>query len=204
MVPTRNSFAVDATQGAGPTAIAVCRSAVHRLAPIVEPESPQSMHPRKVAIIGAGFAGLGLKDRLRWQSPVMGMFCEGRIWRFMSLMDLLWFRRLSFPAKLRFGFVMLFIQNFRNGKVFERVTAADWLRRYAGRELWDTIWGPMLRSKFGARAETISMAWVWNKMQLRGNSRNRAGNKESLGHLAGGFGQIFEALTREIHRSGGT
>ena len=46
---------------------------------------------------------LGLKDRLRWPSPIMGMFCEGRIWRFMSPMDLLWFRPLSFPAKLRFG-----------------------------------------------------------------------------------------------------
>lgn len=234
--------------------------AVHRLARIVRPESPQGGAASRVAVIGAGFAGLGaghrlaragvrvevfersgklgglamtvpvegtevekyyhhwftsdaevlgllpelgLEERLRWISPVMGMFCDGKIWRFMSPLDLLRFRPLGFLAKLRFGLVTLFLQNYPRQEPFERVTAAEWLRRYAGRQVWETVWGPMLRSKFGRRAETISMAWIWNKMQLRGNSRNKAGNKESLGYLDGGFGLVADALAREIGARGG-
>jgi protoporphyrinogen oxidase len=146
---------------------------------------------------------LGLKDRLRWISPSMGIFCQERVWRFTSPVDLLRFGPFGMSAKLRFGLVTLFLQRCRRRELFERVTAVSWLRRYAGREVFEAVWGPLLRSKFGSHAESISMAWIWSKMQLRGNSRNRAGSRESLGYLEGGFGLIAEALASGIQQRGG-
>jgi protoporphyrinogen oxidase len=146
---------------------------------------------------------LGLESRLHWISPVMGMFCRGQIYRFTSPMDLLRFRPFSLAAKVRFGVVTLFLQRYPRREAFEGVTAASWLRRYAGREVYDTVWGPLLRAKFGRNAESISMAWIWSKMRLRGTSRTQGGNKESLGYLDGGFGVLARALGDAIVRGGG-
>ncbi|MGH7819191.1 MAG: NAD(P)/FAD-dependent oxidoreductase [Candidatus Binatia bacterium] len=146
---------------------------------------------------------LGLADRVRWISPVMGMFCRGRIYRFTSPADLLRFRPFSLRAKVRFGLVTLFLQRCPRRELFEDVTASAWLRRFAGREVYETVWGPLLRAKFGRHAEEISMAWIWSKMRLRGNSRTRAGSRESLGYLDGGFGVASRALAEGIVGRGG-
>jgi protoporphyrinogen oxidase len=146
---------------------------------------------------------LGLGDRLRWISPVMGIFCRGRVYPFTSPTDLLRFRPFSLAAKIRFGLVTLFLQRYPRREAFENVTAADWLRRYAGREVFETVWGPLLRAKFGRNANEISMAWIWSKMRLRGRSRTRGGTKEALGYLDGGFGILAQTIATAIQERGG-
>ncbi len=148
-------------------------------------------------------AEVGLADRVRWISPVMGMFRGGRVYRFTSPTDLLRFRPFSFAAKVRFGVVTLFLQRYPRREAFEEITASRWLRRYAGREVYDVVWGPLLRAKFGRHAESISMAWVWSKMRVRGTSRTRGGNRESLGYLDGGFGLAARRLAERIAAHGG-
>ncbi len=146
---------------------------------------------------------LGLSERLRWISPVMGIFREGAVHRFTSPIDLLRFRPFSLRAKLRFGLVTLFLQSYPRRERFEGVTAAEWLRRWAGREVFETVWSPLLHAKFGRNAEAVSMAWIWSKMRLRGTSRRRGGTKESLGYLEGGFGILARRIGEEIERRGG-
>ena len=146
---------------------------------------------------------LGLGGRIQWRSPVMGMFCQGRVYRFTSPVDLLRFRPFGLAAKLRFGLVTLFLQRYPRREAFEDVSAAAWLRRWAGREVYETVWGPLLRAKFGRNAEAISMAWIWSKMRLRGTSRTQSGQKESLGYIDGGFGLVARRLAEEIARLGG-
>ena len=36
---------------------------------------------------------------------------------------------------------------------FERVTAREWIERRMGRAAWEGVWGPLLRGKFGSRAD---------------------------------------------------
>jgi protoporphyrinogen oxidase len=146
---------------------------------------------------------LDLADRLRWISPVMGIFCRGEIHRFTSPIDLLRFKPFSWRAKLRFGAVTLFLQRYPRRQTFEGVSAASWLRRVAGREVYETVWGPLLRAKFGRRAPDVSMAWIWSKMRLRGRSRTQDGTEEALGYLEGGFGVLTRRLAAEIERRGG-
>ncbi|MGH7899239.1 MAG: FAD-dependent oxidoreductase, partial [Candidatus Binatia bacterium] len=149
-------------------------------------------------------AEVGLADKVRWPSPVMGTFSAGKAYRFTSPMDLMRFRPLSFAGKLRLGLVTLFLQRYPRRERFEGTTAAAWLRRYAGREVYETIWGPLLRAKFGRHAESISMAWIWSKMRLRGTSRKGAGTKESLGYIDGGFGIVARRVAERIVAHGGS
>jgi protoporphyrinogen oxidase len=148
-------------------------------------------------------AEIGLRERVRWISPVMGIFREGRVYRFTSPTDLLRFRPFSLRAKLRFGLLALFLQRYPRRETFEGVSAVEWLLRYGGREVYETVWGPLLRAKFGRHAESISMAWIWSKMRLRGTSRTQGGHKESLGYLDGGFGVVARRLARAIGERGG-
>ena len=117
------------------------------------------------------------RDRPR-RSAALDLTGDGHVlWRrgislHVSPADLLQFRPFSFAAKVRFGVVTLFLQRYPRREAFERSVPRNWLRRYAGREVYDLVWGPLLRAKFGRHAESISMAWVWSKMRLRGTSRS--------------------------------
>ena len=54
------------------------------------------------------------------------------------------------------------------------MTARDVDRAADGARGVAEVWGPMLRGKFGARADDIAMVWIWNKLRLRRWGRTRA------------------------------
>ena len=59
-----------------------------------------------------------------------------------------------------------------------RPRAAGSCARWA-REAWEKVWGPLLRGKFGDRAEDISMAWLWSKLTLRRQAQGQGGARRS-------------------------
>ncbi|GIW39921.1 MAG: oxidoreductase [Candidatus Binatia bacterium] len=140
---------------------------------------------------------------VRWPSPPMGMFHGGRVYPFTTPIDLLRFRPLSLPDRVRFGAVALFLQHYPDARRFENVTAAEWYRRWIGPKAFEATVGPLLRVKFGRNAENVSMVWMWGKMRLRGTSRKQAGTKESLGYVEGSFGALTDKLESEIRKLGG-
>jgi protoporphyrinogen oxidase len=91
----------------------------------------------------------------------------------------------------------------RDWRKLEQITARDWLIGIGGREVYEVVWEPLLRGKFGRYAEQISAVWFWNKLNLRGGSRDRSG-KEKLVYFRGGFLTLAQALAREIERIDGT
>ena len=72
-----------------------------------------------------------------------------------------------------------------------------------GRQAWDKVWGPLLRGKFGARADEISMAWLWSKLTLRRQIQGEEAREELLGYPRGQLGAALRALGEEIEAGGG-
>ena len=60
-----------------------------------------------------------------------------------------------------------------------------------GRNVYQKVWEPLLKGKFGQYADQVAAVWIWNKLKLRGSSRGK-GQEERLGYLKGGFGQVIE------------
>ena len=145
---------------------------------------------------------LGLSDRLTWLDSRMGLYYENKIHPFGTPGELLRFRYLSLFDKLRFGATVLFLRNYNNWKELEKVTAVEWMRKYAGENVCKVIWEPLLTAKFGKNYNRISMAWLWGKIKLRGSSRSKGGKKEKLGYLIGSFGQITDELEKKITNKG--
>jgi len=147
---------------------------------------------------------LGMPDELQWKTSTMAFFLDGRQWAFSSPLDLLRFKPLSPPSRLRMGLAVLLLQKrAREVGPFESITARDWIERRMGRGPWRKVWGPLLRGKFGTRAEDISMAWLWSKLTLRRQLEGDEAREEKLGYPAHSWEMLFDALRDAIVAAGG-
>jgi protoporphyrinogen oxidase len=138
---------------------------------------------------------LGLGHKLEWPRPVTSTLIGGTPHQLDSAVSLLRFSPLSFVNRLRLGIALLYLRREPNYHRLEHLTAEAWIRRYMGKQVFEVLWQPLLRSKFGDRASEIAMPWFWARTHFRSTS---------LGYLRGGFQQLYDGLVSAIHRNGGT
>lgn len=145
---------------------------------------------------------LGIGQLMQWHPSTVGFFSQGRVWDFVTPRDLLGFRPLPLIDRLRLGLVSLYLQRQADWRRFEADTAERWLRHWAGKASFDTIWGPLLTGKFGTASPEVGMAWFHWKVRLRFGSRKGIA-KEFLGYPQGSFAGLWEALGSRVQRDGG-
>ena len=138
-----------------------------------------------------------MPDELEWRPSSVAMFAHGRQWPFTTPRDLLRFgplpplgarahgrrRRSPSSGSRRPGAV-------RAASPRASGSSAGWA---AG--AWREVWGPMLRGKFGARADDIAMVWLWSKLRLR---RGEDAREERLGYPRRSWEPLFAALREPI------
>ncbi|MFP5219520.1 MAG: NAD(P)/FAD-dependent oxidoreductase [Actinomycetes bacterium] len=147
-------------------------------------------------------AELGVE--VAWHPSTTAFFVDGRLHPFTSPSDLLRFRALPVRDRLRMGLAVLRLQRSSDGvAAYEHETARSWIEREMGSEAWRAVWGPLLRGKFGSRADDISMAWLWGKLTTRRRLRGKEARGELLGYPAASFEALSAALVREIEGAGG-
>ncbi len=104
------------------------------------------------------------------------------------------------------GAAVLALQRFAGDPApYERITARAWIERRMGRQAWEEVWGPLLRGKFGERADQIAMVWLWSKLRLRRAVKGEDVRQERLGYPRGSLGAAARgarALDRGRRRAG--
>ena len=145
---------------------------------------------------------LGIGDQLRWIESKVGWFYDGQIYDFVTPLDLIRFRPINLINRIKLGLMYLYLGRVDNWKQFESITARDWVLRYMGREIYDKVWGPLLRGKFGEMADQVSMTWLWGKIKVRGSSRQGATATERLAYPLGSFEIINRALVEQLTAGG--
>lgn len=149
---------------------------------------------------------LGIADHLRWIDSNVGFFYDGRIYPLTTATDLIKLSFIPLVDRIRLGLVTLYLQRVTKAsgrwKRFERVTAWEWLRRAAGQRAFDRVWGAQLKAKFGPRAPEIAMAWFWNKIFLRTQSRPGILAREQLGYIDGSFNVLIDRLAEACREHG--
>lgn len=147
---------------------------------------------------------IGLGHQVRWIDSSVGTLWDGRIYPFVTPMDLMKFTPLSLPDRIRLGLTTLYLQRQKDFRKYERITADEWLRRHSGKRGYEVFWGPMLRGKFGDDYyKDVGMAWMWGKVQTRVKSRGKGMVKEKLGYPIGSFGEVFDVLADKVREQGG-
>ncbi len=137
---------------------------------------------------------LGLEDKVIFPRPYTVMLYKGRWHPFDSILHALLFPGLGFGLnKIRFGFVGLFLRLTKNWRALEKVTAHEWMMKYAGRQVYEQMWQPLLIGKFASYYKDVNMAWLWARMHAR---------TTRLGTFEGGFQKFADLFAEKLRGQG--
>ncbi len=145
----------------------------------------------------------GLEKEIDWLPSKMGIYSQGRLWDFGTPASLLKFSPLGLSGRLQFVLSTLRLRHDSDWKALEGETAAGWLKRNGYGKVFDVVWGPLLRQKYGRAAEEIGLVWLWGKIFLRTRSRDKTGLGERLGYMRGSFGRLIAAVLGRVKERGG-
>jgi protoporphyrinogen oxidase len=145
---------------------------------------------------------LGLMDRVATYPTNTGAYSANRVFKLSTPWDLLRFTPLSLLDRFRLGLLTLRARHIDKWIELEGKSAEEWLRELGGDRVFEVMWEPLLKGKFGPEADNISAVWFWNKLKLRGGSRGKGG-EERLAYFRGSFAALAEALARRITELGG-
>jgi protoporphyrinogen oxidase len=136
---------------------------------------------------------LGWADKVYFPRPLTVMYHEGKFYPFDSIFKMALFPGLGWGInKIRFGFVGLYLRLTNNWHPLEKVTADAWMLKWAGREVYEKMWKPLLIGKFGPYYKDVNMAWMWARIKARSTR---------LGTFEGGFqnfADMFAGRLREL------
>lgn len=144
---------------------------------------------------------LGISDKLKYIKSTNGLYYANSIFRLSKPTDLLKFHPISLISRIRTGLMVISARLINDWIPLEDLSAKEWIIKYAGKESYDVIWGPLLRGKFGDEMENVSAVWIWNKFKLRGSTRDKKGD-EMLVYYAGGFGGTTEDIYQKLIETG--
>ncbi|MBI2723696.1 MAG: NAD(P)/FAD-dependent oxidoreductase [Chloroflexi bacterium] len=146
---------------------------------------------------------LGVGDRLTWVESKVSWFEAGKIYPFVTPLDLLKFGPLPLLDRVRLGLMGVKLRGREDWAEFEHITCKDWIEKNVSRRVFEKVWGPLLEGKYGDAYDQVAMAWLWSKIHLRFQSRKGGPlQKEELGYLMGSFQVYISALERRL-RDGG-
>lgn len=145
---------------------------------------------------------LGLNQRIALNPTNTGMYYANNFFKLSTPWDLLNFTPLGFGDRIRLGLLALRARRVRDWRCLEDKAAHEWLRELSGENVYRIVWQPLLKGKFGPYAESISAVWFWNKLKLRGGSRDKSG-QERLAYFKGGFIGLAQALADRIRALNG-
>ena len=144
---------------------------------------------------------LGLSHLKQYHSSNTGLYYTNSIFRLASPLDLLTFSPLPLIDRIRTGFMALYARRVNDWKSLEHISAKDWLVKYGGQKAYDSSWNPLMQGKFGVESDNVSAVWIWNKLKLRGSSRDKKGG-ESLVYFGGGFGALTDGIKKALEDMG--
>jgi protoporphyrinogen oxidase len=138
---------------------------------------------------------LGWEDKVIFPRPLTVMYHAGKFYPFDSIIKALLFPGLGFGLnKIRFGLVGVFLRLTNNWKALEKYTVDEWLRKWAGKKVYEMMWEPLVIGKFGERYyKQVNMAWMWARLKAR---------TTRLGTFEGGFQRFADLFADKLSELG--
>lgn len=146
---------------------------------------------------------LGIRDKLHFHDSSIGQFYQGKLYPFMTPLDLIRFSPLNIFQRVRTGVVALYLQNVKNWEKLTQVTAMEWLTKWNGKKATRILWEPLLRGKFDRYYDKITMSWLWGRIKVRQDSREKGDTGEKLGYFENGWQEFTDSLIAGIKANGG-
>jgi protoporphyrinogen oxidase len=147
-------------------------------------------------------AELGLEQEMRWVETKTGFYTDGKLHSMSSALEFLRFPPLGLISKARLAATILYASRIKNWKRLENIPVADWLRRWSGKQTFDRIWLPLLRSKLGESYQKTSAAFIWATIARMYAARRTGLKKEMFGYVPGGYARVLEVFKNKLLEEG--
>ena len=135
---------------------------------------------------------LGFSEEVLFPRPYTVMYHEEKFYPFDSITAALLFPGLGWGInKLRFGLVGLYLRLTNNWQVLEKTTVDTWMRKWAGDEVYEMMWEPLMVGKFGSHYKEVNMAWMWARLKAR---------TTRLGTFKGGFQAFADKFAERLRQ----
>lgn len=143
---------------------------------------------------------LGIEEKASYHHTSMGVFRDGKLYNFNGPLDLLKFKPVNFIDKIRFGLTSIYLGKFANWRKNEGVSTLSWFYKWAGRNMTEALWKPMLSIKFGPFADQVPLAWMIGRLAQRLNSRK--GGDEKLAYIQGSWKTLLDTMKMRLEEMG--
>jgi protoporphyrinogen oxidase len=141
---------------------------------------------------------LDLESELNWVETKTGFFINGSYYSMSNVIEFLKFPTLNLFEKVRLGLTILAGSHLNNYKRLERIPVAKWLIRWSGKNAYNKIWLPLLRSKLGEDFKFTSAAFICATIKRLYQARMDGSKKEVFGYVNGGYAQILGSLKAKL------
>jgi protoporphyrinogen oxidase len=141
---------------------------------------------------------LGLSPHLNWSSTKTGFLWRGRLVSMSNHVEFLRFPALSLLDKLRLAAGIVYCYRLRNTQPLEGIKARNWLTKVFGPRIYQTIWEPLVESKYGVLKDDIPATTMWATIRRYYSTRTKSAASEQFGFLTGGLRSFFTALADSI------
>lgn len=141
-------------------------------------------------------AAVGVADSYTWRETTMGMVSGQEFYDFNTPLDLLRYTPLPLRSRLRLGLGAVTMRAAGRLRDLDNTSSREWLTSIYGKRLWDEVWFPLFRSKFGEAAGDVPARYIWQRA-------GREGNKARRGYPPGGYRGLARALAADIEAKGG-
>ncbi len=138
---------------------------------------------------------VGLADQVYWKPTKMGFIISGKRYAFNTAFDLMRFSAIPFGQRIRLGAVALLLRKLGEGKDLDNISTRDFLTRYFGQSIWENVWQPLFKSKFGPHAGNLPALYLWQRL-------GREKNVATRGYLTGGLKRLTDALEQSLAANG--
>jgi protoporphyrinogen oxidase len=146
---------------------------------------------------------LGIDDQLRFQQTKNAFFVDGGIHSMNSAVEFLGFKPLKLLDRVRLAATIVRAQLVRDWQSLESISVEQWLRRWSGNGTFAKLWHPLLTAKFDGDYADVPATWMWSRLVRMKSTRSGANQRESAGHLVGGYATLLAAMATQIRAAGG-
>jgi protoporphyrinogen oxidase len=146
---------------------------------------------------------LGLGDDLEQRPVGAGFYIGGELRDFNGVADLLRFDAVSPLARARMAYFVAQCQVRGSVEKMDRLPLERWLRRQAGRELTEKVFGPLFDSRYEGEWAELPATFLWSRTRRQGGTRRAKGDRrETMGALRGGHQRLIDAIVRRAQDEG--
>ena len=136
---------------------------------------------------------LGWRDRVVVRRPKTVAYHAGKFYPLDSPLAALKFPGYDLMGMVRFGLATIYLRYLAGWESLEKQLAVDWMRRWYGKRVYESLFEPLLSGKFGDHMNEVNIAWMWARLKVR---------TTQLATFEGGFQAFCDAFAGHLREQG--